>query len=409
MLRLTDTYSVFCMTTIAVNNISIPQRLKKFFGWTQRPVSITVIYFLITLILYIQAITTGRYNNFIIFRTSFYHLIHGLPLYQLYPAEYYDYFLYHPSFPVVFAPFALLPKEAGLLCWLMTSTAIFLAMLRKLPFSDNAKCVITWFLLVELSNAIQSEQTNPAMAAFMVLTVVYLQKQQPARAALFAALSFLIKGYGGIAAIAFLFFPRKGAFIGWGLVWGIIGTALPLLFISPTLLWQHYIDWIGLLTSTTIKEDGSLLGMLHTMLLLKPSVAAIFDKVALLAAVALLLYTLLCGFIRKVRMYPWLLISYVLIWIVIFNQSTESPTYIIAVLGIAVACYAMPLQPQWRSMLLWLALVLTSLSPTDLVPKFINQYAIAYHIKSFACTVTLIFLQGYIGGWKNSNVFIKTQ
>lgn len=389
------------MTTTTANSIAMPERFRKVIGWTQQPAVIASIYFLITTILYIQCVTTGRYNNFIIFRTSFYHLIHGLPLYELYPAEYYDYYLYHPSFPVFFAPFALLPKEAGLLCWLLFSTALFLFMLRKLPFKNEVKYAAAWFLLVELSNAIQSEQTNPAMAAMMMLTVVYLQKDKPAIASLFAALCFFIKGYGAIAALAFLFFPRKGAFIGWGIVWGIIGTALPLLFIPTSLLYQHYADWIAILTSATIKEDGSLLGMLHTMFSLDPAA----DKFILTGAVGLLLYTIICGFIKRVEMYPWLLIAYLLIWIVIFNQSTESPTYIMAVLGVAIACYAMPLQPQWRSILLWTTLLLTCLSPTDLVPKFINQYAVAYHIKSFACTLTFIFMQGYIGGWKNSNVF----
>lgn len=376
-------------------NTRIPQ-------WLRRRGIITVVYFLITLILYIQAVTTGRYNNFIIFRTSFYHLIHKLPLYEIYPKEYFDYFLYHPSFPVLFAPFALLPKEIGLLCWLLTSTAIFLMMLWKLPFKEESRCIAAWFLLVELSNAIQSEQTNPVMAAFMVLTVIHLQKEQSVRAALFAALCFFIKGYGAICAIAFLFFPRKRAFITWGIVWGVIGTALPLLFISPALLAQQYADWIHLLTSATIKEDGSLLGMLHAIVLLNP----VLDKFFLLLAVACLLYTLVSGFIKKLDLYPWLLISYLLIWIVIFNQSTESPTYIIAVLGVVIGCYAMPLRPQWRYGLLFATLLLTSLAPTDLVPKFINQYAIAFHIKSFACMVVLVFLQGYIGGWRNSDVFI---
>lgn len=370
--------------------------------WLRKPVTVTVIYFLITLILYIQAVTTGRYNNFIIFRTSFYHLIHKLPLYEIYPQEYFDYFLYHPTFPLLFAPFALLPEKIGLLCWLLTSTAVFLGMLRKLPFKEDTKCIAAWFLLVELSNAIQSEQTNPAMAAFMVLTVVHLEKQQSAKAALFAALCFFIKGYGAIAAIAFLFFPRKGAFIMWGIFWGITGTALPLLFIPPQLLVQHYIDWVHLLTSATIKEDGSLPGMFHSMFSLSPSL----DKIFLILAIILLLYTLICGFSKKVHMYPWLLISYLLIWIVIFNQSTESPTYIIAVTGVVIGCCMLPLQPRWRYLLLFFTLLFTSLAPTDLVPKFINQYAIALHIKAFACAVVLVFLQGYIGGWRNSNVFL---
>ncbi|WP_343674730.1 glycosyltransferase family 87 protein [Chitinophaga sp.] len=375
-------------------------------GWLKHPAFIAAIYFVATIILYIQAISTGRYNNFIIFRSSFYHLIHGLPLYKIYPAEYFDYFLYHPSFPVLFAPFALLPKEVGLLGWMLASTAIFLYMIRQLPFADNIKYIIAWFLLIELSNAIQSEQTNPAMAALMVLTVVNLERQQSMRAALFTALCFFIKGYGAITGLAFLFFPRKGAFIGWGLVWFIAGSSLPLLFISPQLLWQHYADWFHLLTSSTIKEDGSLLGMLHGMLGLHTTTSELFDKIALLLAVAMLLHVLICGLVKRVRGFSWMLPAYLLIWIVVFNQSTESPTYIMAVTGVAIGCYAMPLSPTWRNGLLWFTLVVVSLSPTDLVPKFINQYAIAWHIKALPCTVVLLFLQACIGGWRNSSVTV---
>lgn len=359
-----------------------------------------------TIILYIQAITTDRYNNFIIFRSSFYHLVHKLPLYQIYPAEYYDYFLYHPSFPVLFAPFALLPKELGLLAWLLLSALIFLYMVRQLPFTDNIKYIIAWFLLIELSNAIQSEQTNPAMAAFMVLTVTNLQQQKPGRAALFTALCFFIKGYGAITGLAFLFFPRKSAFIGWGLVWLIAGSLLPLLFISPQLLWQHYLDWFHLLTSSTIKEDGSLLGMLHVVLGLHTTASELFDKIALLLAIAMLLHVLICGLVKRVQGYPWMLLAYLLIWIVVFNQSTESPTYIMAVTGVAIGCFAMPLPLIWRNSLLWFTLIIVSLAPTDLVPKFINQYAIAWHIKALPCTIVLLFLQACIGGWRNTTVNI---
>lgn len=391
------------MTTSAVPDASSLWR-NKIPTWLRHPAVIAAIYFVATIILYIQAITTGRYNNFVIFRTSFYHLVHGLPLYQLYPAEYYDYFLYHPSFPVLFAPFALLPEQVGLLAWMLGSTAIFLYMIRQLPFADSIKYVIAWFLLIELSNAIQSEQTNPAMTAFMVLTVVSLQRQQSMRAALFAALCFFIKGYGAVTGLAFLFFPRKGAFIGWGLVWTIAGSLLPLLFISPQLLWQHYVDWFQLLTSSTIKEDGSLLGMLHVMLGLKTAVIELFDKIALLIAVVMLLHVLICGLLKRVEGYPWMLLAYLLIWIVVFNQSTESPTYIMAVTGVAIACCVMPLSLGWRNGLLWFTLVVVSLSPTDLVPKFINQYAIAWHIKALPCTVVLLFLQARIGGWRNPDV-----
>jgi hypothetical protein len=273
-----------------------------------------------------------------------------------------------------------------------------------LPLDARVKSSISWFLLIELSNAIQSEQTNPAVAAFMLLTVIHLQRGQSFRAALFASLGFFIKGYGAIAALTFLFFPRKGAFIGWGICCSIIGTALPLLFISPAQLLQQYADWLQLLTSTTIKEDGSLLGMLHVVLGLAPTFIAGFDKIILGVAVIGLLYALLCGYLKPSPVCPWLLTAYLLIWVVIFNQSTEAPTYVIAVTGVGIACYMMPLQKRWRNILLWSTFVIVSLSPTDLIPRCINQYAIAWHVKALPCAVVLLFLQVAIGDMKKTSV-----
>lgn len=393
------------MNTQTAPSADIPT-VNKWKKWTDNPSVIITIYFLVTIILFIQVASLGKYNNFIIFRDSLQHLIHKLPLYNLYPTEYYDYYLYHPSFPVLFAPFALLPKEVGLGLWLLCSTAIFLYAIWQLPFEKKTNNIIAWFLLVEMSNAIQSSQTNPAMTAFMILAVVHMHRRQPIWAALYTCLCFFIKGYGAVVGIAFLFFPQKGKYLGWCAVWTLIGSALPLLFLSPAELKQEYIDWIQLLTSTTIKEDGSLLGMLHVIGQLPETIIPTFDKIALVIAGIALLWILGKGFFTKNPSYPWLLLAYLLIWIVIFNQSTEAPTYIIALTGTAIACYALPLPQTWRKICLWSLFIITSLSPTELVPPFIHKYAIAWHIKALPCAVILILLQYYIGVC-NDSVFIK--
>src|SRR5207249_7450885 len=42
--------------------------------------------------------TATHYNNFIIFRQSFFHLVHHRNLYSQYPDEHFDYFKYSPAF-----------------------------------------------------------------------------------------------------------------------------------------------------------------------------------------------------------------------------------------------------------------------------------------------------------------------
>lgn len=358
-------------------------------GWWQSTSSIVIIYLLVAVGLYLQSVLTGGYNNFIIYRSSWRHLTAGLPLYDLYKGEYLDYFLYHPSFPVLFSPFAIFPQQAGLLLWLLFSAGIFLYALSKLPLQEKARTALFWFLLLELANALQSSQTNPAMTAFMLLTVVHLDKGNPGRAAFFTCLTFFIKGYGAVIGLVFLFYPKKWHYVQYCLLFGIAGTLLPLLFISPETLTGYYISWAGLLTSSTIKEDGSLLGFLHILWRTN-------DTIILLAAIAGIAAMLAAGFMRRQAVTPWLAAAYLLIWIVIFNQSTESPTYIVAVTGVGMGILLLP-HNKWTILLLCTTFVVTCLCPTDIVPKAVTEAAVNYHVKSLPCFAVLLFLQLRIG------------
>lgn len=352
----------------------------------QKPV-ITA-FLLITLVLYIQLVTSGRYNNFIIFRSSWQHLLASLPLYSAYPAEYFDYFLYHPSFPVLFSPFAILPERVGLLCWLAFSSALFLYALSRLPLPERTRYALAWFLLLELGNALQSSQTNPAMTAFMLLTVVHLQREEPGKAALFTCLAFFIKGYGAIVGLLFFFFPKKWEYVNYCLLYGLIGSLLPLLFVSPETLINYYTAWYNLLTSSGIKEDGSLLGSLHQI----TGGTFRYDQAMIIGGAVLLAGIFFTALLRRQTGGPWLMLAALMIWIVIFNQSAESPTYIIAVAGAGVALFQPPMG-RWAIFLLFLTLAVTCLFPTDLVPKAINQLAVNYRVKAWPCAFVLLFIQ----------------
>lgn len=345
-------------------------------------------YLLVVLVLYIQLAVSGRYNNFIIFRSSWSHLLAGLPLYDLYPGEYFDYFLYHPSFPVLFSPFAALPAKAGLLCWLTFSAAIFLYAVHRLPLPERTRHALAWCLLLELGNALQSSQTNPAMTAFMLLTLVHLQKEEPAKAAAFTCLAFFIKGYGAIVGLLFVFYPKRWQYVNYCLLFGVTGTLLPLLFISPETLTAYYTAWVQLLTGSTIKEDGSLLGSLRYI----TGLAAPYTDVVLLAGMFLLAGIFTTALVRRPRGSAMLVLAALMIWIVIFNQSAESPTYVIAVTGAAMALLMPPMQPVARYLLITM-LVVTCLCPTDLVPKAINNIAVTYRVKALPCVAVLLYIQ----------------
>lgn len=79
------------------------------------------------------------------------------------------------------------------------------------------------------------------------------------------------------------------------------------------------------------------------------------------------------------------MLASLLIWVVIFNHKAESPTFVIAMSGVALWYYAMP-RKNMDMVLAIIALVFTSLSVTDLFPPFLREsFVYPYAIKAFPC------------------------
>src|SRR5687767_11974570 len=80
-------------------------------------VTYTCIASIIAILKYSLGTSNSNINNFIIYKSSFNHFSQGLNLYVLYPAEYFDRFLYGPLFSVLIAPFSVMPTIVGVTCW----------------------------------------------------------------------------------------------------------------------------------------------------------------------------------------------------------------------------------------------------------------------------------------------------
>ena len=80
-----------------------------------------------------------------------------------------------------------------------------------------------------------------------------------------------------------------------------------------------------------------------------------------------------------------LALSSMLIWMVIFNHKAESPTFIIALVGISIWFFMRP--RQWWDIALFIsAFVLTTLSPTDIFPPFLKKnFFEPYVLKAVPC------------------------
>jgi len=339
---------------------------------------------------YFNDLSYTHYNNFVIFKQSFIHLLQGKDLYLLYPAEHWDYYKYSPSFALFMAPFAIFPDIIGLLLWNTLNCLVVFFALKKITTIDaRSKTLLLLFISVELFTSVQNAQSNGLLAALIILTYSALEKKQLLLATLLIVLSFYLKIFGLAAAILFLLYPNKVKFILYTSGWMIILGILPLLITSPEKLLDQYQSWIQLLLQDqSISQGLSVMGIFHSWFTIQISQLSI-----LILGVLLLLLPLIRRKFYESENFRLNYLASLLIWLVIFNHKAESPTYIIAMSGAGLWFFSQKLS-RVNIFLGGLAFILTSLSPTDLFPKVVrDSMIIPYQLKALPCVLIWIKIQ----------------
>jgi len=216
--------------------------MKRIAAFFSREHVILGVYILLSFITSIQDCLgqVSKYNNYIIFRQSIVHLVDKANLHIGYPKEYDDIFLYHPSFCILFAPFSLMPLEAGLVFWLVFCSVILFYGIKRLPLDYRYKVFFWWYILIEPNTSVHNEQTNPVIGALGLFTFSFLEKGKTKWAARFPVLTFCIKGYGLIFAALFLFYPKRRAYIFYSVLWIILLALLPFPLAGKTYFFQLF-------------------------------------------------------------------------------------------------------------------------------------------------------------------------
>ncbi len=326
----------------------------------------------------------SNYNNYIIFKQSFNHLTENKDLYILYPKEHWDLYKYTPSFSVLFAPFAVLPDLLGLTLWNLLNALLLFFAIKHLPgwLSENKKKFVLWFIVIELMTSIQNEQSNGLIAGLIIFAYVLLERKKILFATLLISIGIFIKPFGLVALPLLLLFPEKLKSILFTIGWSIILFFIPLLIVSYSQLIYLYGSWGNLLIADHSASVGlSVMGWLHTWFGLARSNTLY---------VTLLGVVLFCLPLFRFKMfnnniYKLLLLSSILVWVIIFNHKAESPTFVIAIAGVAL-WYVSQQRNVINIGLLILAFIFASLSPTDIFPRFIrNEYVNPYMLKAVPC------------------------
>jgi hypothetical protein len=323
------------------------------------------------------------YNNYILFKSSIHHLLEHKDMYTGYTGEgAYDLYKYSPTFAVFMLPYAYLPDLAGLILWNLTNVLLVFVAIKRLPFAEDRKNkLMLWFVFAELLLSAQSSQSNGLIAALFLLTYTAFERNNLFAAALFTGIAICIKPYAGIIGILFLFYPGKLKFIRNGFGAGIALLLLPLLLTSFANLQNQYLSWFSMMSQDYSDSTG-----LSVMALVNTFSGTIIDKKIVMLAGTLLTFSVLFFFSKfKEPMFRALFVALLMLWVVIFNHKSESPTFIIPVAGVGLWFFSRPYS-NLNLILLLTVLVFTELSPSDIFPPYVRQHIFApIHIKVIPC------------------------
>lgn len=308
------------------------------------------------------------YNNYIIFKQSFFHLIAQKDMYILYLDEHWDLYKYSPTFSLFFGLFAYLPDVIGMSLWNLLNALVFFAAIWYLPrLTNKQKGFILLASLIELLTSLQSVQSNGLMAGLLIFAFGFLEREKYKWATLMILLSAFIKIFGIVGFALFLFYPQKLKSIGWAILWTGLLFFLPVLFVGWDELLLQYQSWEHMLANDHDASIGySVMGWIKTWFGLTPNKN-------ILVLVGALFFLIPLAQIRKYKDFSFRLLTLasILIWVVIFNHKAESPTFIIAVSGISIWYFTA--KRHWVNTVLFVAtIVLTSLSVTDLIPAYLK-------------------------------------
>lgn len=363
-----------------------------------------------------------HHNNYDIFRYVFYNTWNETSLYQ--PSTdggYWDTNHYGPFFATIIAPFAVMPEWLGLLLWDVCLAAfLYWAVSMMCKGMPRLKTFTIWFCAHELLTALFMQQFNIAIAAIIILSYYFVEKEREEYATFFIVTGTLVKLYG-IVGLAFFFFSRhKTRFITTLLLWSVVLFALPMIFSTPEYQFQQYAEWYQSLSGKneenilSAAQNISIMGMItkigygltegHSHMLsvmhdgAKPNMAnwwvQSFNMLWVIGSGCLIAAL---GYFRTTqwgnRLFRINILATVLMFVVLFSTGSESSGYITPFIGCCIWYCCVPWQRgKWDTALLIVVFIISSMSPSDLFPAFIRRdYIQPYALK--ALPVTLVWLR----------------
>lgn len=337
----------------------------------------------------IQQGVAHQNNNFLIFRAASIHLLHGQDLYAAYPALHFDFYKYSPSFALLFLPFAVLPLVLSMLLWnALNAGVLWIAMGMVLP--RRGALIARAILFLDMLGSLQNVQSNALVAGLIILTFSAYERRHTVLGSVAAGLGTAIKIFP-LAGVSFAIFHPRKLRVAIAVTLGMVALVLlPLLVTSPATLLAHYASWRAIESKDALDRGFTVMQMVQLVLRQDwPNWPQQLGGVLLLVAPVL---------VRRERWHEWSFrLAYlcsVLVFCVIFNHQSESPTLVIAVAGAAIwfAMLARPSRGEWA--LFGFFVVCTILASSDAMPRAVQRAVFdKYQFKTVPCIVLWVVLQ----------------
>jgi hypothetical protein len=338
--------------------------------------------------------TAHHSNNFEIFRTSWLNLVAGRDLYAP-SARHRDFFLYSPTFALLFAPFAVVPFWLGVIVWNGVNAGALYWGLGRVLSPDQAFAART-IVFLDTVGSLQNVQSNALVAGLMIICFAELERRHEFRAALAVAAGTAIKIFPIVAAVFAVFRPwRLPRFALFCLLGALLLVAAPLLVTSPAALLNQYRSWMAIGSAVAIQRNYSVMEQLHIWL----GVDWPNWPVQLIGVIVLLSPLVRLPSWGNLRFRLRFLAS-VLMFCVLFNHKAESPSFVIAVAGVAI-WFVVTECDRLAWAVLAIVVVGTVLAASDAMPEVLQQrFFQPYRIKTLPILLVWTLTQAQL--WRRS-------
>ena len=328
-------------------------------------------------------------NNYLIFRAASLHLLHAQDMYAAYPALHVDKFKYSPTFALLFLPFAVLPFALSTLLWNALNAGLLWAAI-GMVLPRRGALVARAIVFMDMLGSLQNVQSNALVAALIILTFAAYERRHTVAGTVAAGIGASIKVFP-LAGLSFaIFYPRKPRVAIATVAVSVGLLALPLLVTPLHTLLAQYASWRAVESHDALDRGFTVMQMVELLFQRGwPNWPQQLAGVLLLVAPVML---------RRDRWADWsfrrLYLCSVLVFCVIFNHQSESPTFVIAAAGAAIwfASLTRPTRTEWALFVFFV--ICTILASSDAMPKVVQREVFdRYHFKTVPCIALWVLLQ----------------